>query len=191
MPLWYLFPSDDYLSHSHFSLPLLSYIVIDRCRLMYSKYCFPSFHPHLDSTYSLLAAIIRSCVGFNGALVLKSGRSLVVVVVDWVGAIFASCVCAVILVSHLSSLLWFVARSSFMFFLVSIEFNSFAACILPLCLRCDYLSISISFSGLKKKFLWSLYALSFECGSVCFFWDQRYQGFFVMSSVPLEWSMPP
>ena len=73
---------------------------------MYSKYCFPSFHPHLDSTYSLLAAIIRSCVGFNGALVLKFGRSLVVVVVvDWVGAIFASCVCAVILVGHLSSLL--------------------------------------------------------------------------------------
>jgi len=45
--------------------PLLSYIVIDRCRLMYSKYCFPSFHPHLDSTFSLLAAIIRSCVGFK------------------------------------------------------------------------------------------------------------------------------
>jgi len=35
-----------------------------------------------------------------GALVLKFGRSLEVVVVDWVGVIFASCVCAVILVGH-------------------------------------------------------------------------------------------
>jgi len=77
-------------------------IVVDSCTATIAFLL--SIPTLIDSTCSLLAAIIKSCVGFNGALVLKFGRSLVVVVVDWVGAIFASCVCAVILVGHLSLL---------------------------------------------------------------------------------------